>query len=225
LRALPLLLDQAAASPVDAAPAFVSREARQGGPMIHRTTLSIALAAALAALSSSAASADGGKSTFATNLTGYQETTLTLNSPGSGEFAAKVNRDGTAIDWVLSYRDLPTTVLQSHIHFGRPGLTGGIVLFLCTNLGNGPAGAPTPQACPQAPLGGPTVTLSGTLTAADVNPQPNQGIDAGAAGFAEMVAALRNGAAYANVHTMQRPSGEIRGALGKAHDQGDDNGD
>ena len=193
--------------------------------MATRTTISIGIAAAFAAFSASPAFADDGKSTFATNLTGYQETTLTLNSPGSGEFAAKVNRDGTAIQWVLSYRDLPTTVLQSHIHFGRPGLTGGIVLFLCTNLGNGPAGAPTPQACPQAPVGGATVTLSGTLTAADVNPQPGQGIAPGAAGFAAMVAALRNGAAYANVHTEQFKSGEIRGALGKPQDHGDDDND
>lgn len=193
--------------------------------MIARTPLAIAVAAALAAFPSSAAFADGGKSGFATNLTGYQETTLTLNSPGSGEFAAKVNGDGTAIQWVLSYRDLPTTVLQAHIHFGRPGLTGGIVLFLCTNLGNGPAGAPTPQACPPAPVGGPTVTLTGTLTAADVNPQPGQGIAPGTAGFAAIVAALRNGAAYANVHTDQFKSGEIRGALGKPHDQGDDDND
>ena len=190
--------------------------------MIARTTLSVALAAALATFTSPAALADGGQSSFATNLTGYQETTLTLNSPGSGEFAAKVNRDGTAIQWVLSYRDLPTTVLQSHIHFGRPGLTGGIVLFLCTNLGNGPAGAPTPQACPQAPVGGATVTLTGTLTAADVNPQPGQGIAPGEAGFAAIVAALRNGAAYANVHTDQFKTGEIRGALGKAHDHDHD---
>ena len=190
--------------------------------MIARTTLSVAVAAVVAAFTSSAALAEGGKTSFATSLTGYQETTLTLNSPGSGEFAAKVNGDGTQIQWVLSYRDLPTTVLQSHIHFGRPGLTGGIVLFLCTNLGNGPAGAPTPQPCPQAPVGGPTVTLSGTLTAADVNPQPGQGIAPGAAGFAAIVAALRNGAAYANVHTDQFKTGEIRGALGKAHDQDDD---
>ena len=71
-----------------------------------------------------------------------------------------------SIDWVLTYRDLPTVVQQAHIHFGRPALNGGIVLFLCTNLGNGgPAGAPTPQACPPAPPGT-TVTLTGTLTAA-----------------------------------------------------------
>ena len=85
---------------------------------------------------------------------------------------------------------------------------------------NAPAAVPTPQACPPEPA-----TIRGTLTAADVVPVPGQGIDAGAAGFAEIVKAVRNGAAYANVHTVQRPSGEIRGALGKPHDHGDEDDD
>jgi hypothetical protein len=188
--------------------------------MTHRTTVSIALAAAFAALNAAPALAEG-RSSFVTNLTGYQETPVTLNSPGSGEFAAKIGKNGTSIDYVLTYRDLPTNVLQAHIHFGRPALSGGVVLFLCTNLAP-PAGVPTPPACPQAPVGGADATVTGTLTAANVIPVPNQGIHAGATGFAEMVEAIRNGAAYANVHTQERPTGEIRGALGKAHDEQDD---
>jgi len=196
--------------------------------MAHRM-LPIAAALAFATLSS-VASADGGRSSsVSTNLTGYQETPATINSSGSGEFAAKISADGTEIQYVLRYRDLSTNVLQSHIHFGRPALTGGIVLFLCTNL-NPPAGVPTPPACPQAPVGGGTQTVAGTLTAANMlvpnlsSTPASQGIDPGTAGFAEVVKAIRNGAAYANVHTSKVPSGEIRGALGKAHD-GDGNGD
>ena len=197
--------------------------------MAHRM-LPIAAAVALATLTLGA-SADGGKSSsVSTNLTGYQETPATINSSGSGEFAAKISADGTEIQYVLRYRDLSTNVLQSHIHFGRPALTGGIVLFLCTNL-NPPAGVPTPPACPQAPVGGGTQTVTGTLTAANMlvpnlasNPA-SQGIDPGAAGFAEVVKAIRNGAAYANVHTAKVPSGEIRGALGKPHDGDDDDDD
>ena len=195
--------------------------------MAHRM-LSVAAAAVLATCAMSSASADSGKSSFSTTLNGYQETPVTINSTGSGEFAAKINNDGTAIEYVLNYRDLATNVLQSHIHFGRPGLTGGIVLFLCTNL-NPPAGVPVPPACPQAPVGGDTATVTGTLTAANLLVPnvanvalPTQGIDPGAAGFAEIVQAIRNGAAYANVHTSKVPSGEIRGALGKAHDHGSD---
>jgi len=91
--------------------------------MIVRSALSVALIATLAGVTASAAFADdndNGKRSFATNLNGYQETPATINSPGSGEFAAKVSPDQTSIDWVLTYRDLPTNVLQAHIHFGRP---------------------------------------------------------------------------------------------------------
>jgi len=160
-----------------------------------------------------------GDSTFATSLSGYNETPLTLNSPGSGTFVAKISKDESAIAYKLTYSDLPTTVIQAHIHFGRPALNGGIVLFLCNTSGSPPASVPTPPLCPAN-----SGTVSGTLTTADVISVPGQGIETGAAGFAEMIKALRNGSAYANVHTTQRPGGEIRGPLGNLpNDEEEDN--
>jgi hypothetical protein len=200
--------------------------------MTARTRISIAIAA-LAALASASALADGNNkgngngnggndedngTTFATKLVGYEETPLTLNSPGSGSFTATVNAAGTEIQYTLSYTPLTSTITQSHIHFGRPAITGQIVLFLCTNLAP-PTGVPMPQACPPAPA-----TITGTLTAADVIARPTQNIDAGAEGFAEMIKAMRAGAAYANVHTTLFPSGEIRGAMGP-RDRDDDDTD
>ena len=144
------------------------------------------------------------------HLVGYQETPLTINTSASGEFKIKIHSDGSAIDYEETYRDLSSGVLQSHIHFGRPAITGGIVLFLCTNL-TPPAGVPTPQPCPTTN----PATITGTLTAADVIASTNgQGIDPGAAGFAEKIKAIREGAAYVNVHTTNHPSGEIRSRLG-----------
>jgi len=142
-----------------------------------------------------------------TRLSGYQETPQTINTPATGEFTIKVRDGGTAIDYELTYQDLASAPTQAHIHFGRPATTGSIVLFLCTNL-TPPVGVPTPQACPTPPA-----TITGTLTAADVIPSTAQGIDAAAAGLAEMLAAFRAGAAYVNVHTTGHPSGEIRGRL------------
>jgi hypothetical protein len=185
--------------------------------MIHRTTVSLAVIAGLAALSASTAIADGGSRDFATKLIGYEETPLTINSTGSGRFTAQVSKDGQSIAYTLSYRDLSSDVLQAHIHFGRPAITGQIVLFLCTNLGNAPASVPVPQACPPAPA-----TISGTLTAADVIARATQGVDGGAAGLAEMVKAMRAGAAYANVHTVNFMSGEIRGAVKPSDDDDED---
>jgi hypothetical protein len=127
---------------------------------------------------------------------------LTINTAGSGDFTARIHSGGTAIDYELTYRDLSSTVLQSHIHFGRPAITGGIVLFLCTNLGNAPASVPVPQVCPETN----PATISGTLTAANVIAVPGQGIDSGAlGGFAEILKAIRAGAAYVNVHTHDHP--------------------
>ena len=100
--------------------------------MTHRKTLFVAVAAALAAIGSSGAFAHG-EATFGTGLNGYEETPSTLSTPGSGEFAAKISKDGTSIEWQLSYRDLESAVTQAHIHFARPAITGPIVLFLmCT---------------------------------------------------------------------------------------------
>ena len=95
-----------------------------------------------------------------------------------------------------------------------------IVLFLCNTSGSPPATVPTPPACPAR-----SGTVSGTLTAANVIARAQQGVDGGAQGFAEIVRALRNGAVYANVHTATFPGGEIRAALGRAQDRGDENDD
>ena len=71
-----------------------------------------------------------------------------------------------------------------------------IVLFLCTNL-TPPAVVPMPQTCPASPASPASATVTGSLIAADVIARPDQGIEGGAAGFAEIVKALRAGAAYA----------------------------
>ena len=151
--------------------------------------------------------------TVQTDLTGYEETPLTLSTPASAEFKAKIT-EGTRIEYELSYRDTESTVTQAHIHLGRPAITGGIVLFLCTNLGNAPATVPTPQACPSAPA-----TITGALTAADVVTQAAQGVAGGE--FAELVRAIRAGATYVNVHTTGRPGGEVRGQLDHHHHHDD----
>jgi hypothetical protein len=152
-----------------------------------------------------------------THLVGYQETPLTINTAARGDFTATISEDGTSIHYELTWHDLSSNVLQSHIHFGRPAITGGIVLFLCTNL-TLPVGPPAPQACPTTN----PATITGTLTAADVIASSNgQGIESGAAGFAEILNAIRAGAAYVNVHTSSHTGGEIRGRLGP-HRDGDD---
>ena len=59
--------------------------------------------------------------------------------------------------------------------------------------------------------------MSGTITAAQVIGPAGQGIQPGE--FAELVKALRVGAAYANVHTTTFPAGEIRGQISSHGDE------
>ena len=147
-----------------------------------------------------------GSRNWSTTLTGYGEVPAQSTTAG-GTFTATISDDETTISWEMTFA-VPSTT-QSHLHFGQPGANGGISVFLCTNLGNGPAGT---QPCP--PNGG---AISGIWTAADVVGPTTQGIAAGE--LAELIAAIRSGNVYANIHTIAVPAGLVRGQLaaGKGH--------
>jgi CHRD domain-containing protein len=134
-------------------------------------------------------------------LSGYQEVPA-ISSTGSATFTADVAQDGQSVDWQMTYGGIEGNVLQSHIHFGQRSVNGGISVFLCTNLGNGPAGT---QPCPQSG------TISGSFAAADVIGPAAQGITAGQ--YAELIKAIAAGKAYANIHSSIWPGGEIRAQL------------
>jgi hypothetical protein len=137
--------------------------------------------------------------TVHTHLSGYQETPSTISTVAGGDFRAKISADESTVEYELTYDGLEGTVQQAHIHFGAAGLTGGISVFLCTNLGNSPG----TQACPQSG------TITGVFGAANVIGPGGQGIEPGA--LAELIAAIRAGVSYVNVHSTKWPSGEIRG--------------
>lgn len=157
----------------------------------------LALAAAVVAMLSAPALAE----TVHARLDGYQEVPP-VSTAGEGRFVARIDRRDGTITYELSYDGLEGAVTQAHIHFGPPAVAGGISAFLCTNLGNGPAGVP---ACPESG------TVSGTIDAADVIGPVPQGIGPGE--LDELVAAIREGAAYVNVHSSLAPAGEIRGEI------------
>lgn len=138
-------------------------------------------------------------------LTGYQEVPA-VSSIAQGEFQAKISEDETEIQYELTYSDLEADATQSHIHFGQPGVVGGISVWLCSNL----ASPPTPAGTQPCPLRSGTVT--GTITAANVVGPVAQGIAPGE--FAELVRAIRAGATYVNVHSTKFPGGEIRSPIG-----------
>lgn len=140
-------------------------------------------------------------------LNGFEENP-DVSTLAGGKFEATLSDDGTKLAYQLSYGNIEGgNVLQAHIHFAKRAVNGGIVLFLCTNLGNGPVGRTVP-ACPT-----PSGTVTGVLDKDDVVAVASQGIPAGQAGFDEVISAMRAGRAYANVHSQSSPTGEIRAQI------------
>jgi hypothetical protein len=189
----------------------------------RRLKFAVGVAVLAAAAAAGTVAVAGGGNQIREDLIGYQEVPA-ISTTGNGTFKARIDRNGQQISYRLTYADLEGAVQQAHIHIGQRAVNGQIVAFLCSNLGNGPAGTP---ACPPAPG-----TVEGTIEPADVlnttNPPPataGQGIEAGA--FDELVDAIRAGATYANVHSTKWPGGEIRAQLEDDDngDQGDDQGD
>jgi hypothetical protein len=173
--------------------------------------LAVGAAVAYTATSSAADEVDsfGGSVQFV-QLSGFNETPLAISTPSSATFRITINERAEEITYRLSYSEFGTPVTQAHVHFGSPSQTGMISFFLCTNLGNAPAGVVV-QACPAA---GPA-TITGTIKPADVIGPAAQGIAAGE--FAEIVKAIKAGFAYVNVHTTQFAPGEVRAQLGHQH--------
>ena len=141
-----------------------------------------------------------------TDLIGFREVPA-ISTEGGGTFRARMV-DDDSFTFRLTYDDLESPITQSHIHFGQRRVSGGISVFLCSNLGNGPAGT---APCPGTTSG----EVTGTITAAQVIGPVPQGITAGE--FDELLDAIRAGVAYVNVHTSTFPAGEIRGQLPKRH--------
>jgi CHRD domain len=156
-----------------------------------------------AALLVSPAWADNDDSSFKAKLEGYQEVPA-VSSTGSGKFKAQLMADGS-LHYELSYQGLVGTPFMSHIHLGQKHTNGGIMLWLCGNAPDATPPADTP-ACPV-----PGGTISGVLTSAQVVGPAGQLITAGE--FAEVLNAMKQQAAYVNVHTTSVRSGEIRGQI------------
>jgi len=150
-------------------------------------------------------------------LVGFQEVPA-ISTPGSGRFEAELSADGQSLTWMLTYADLKGNAGESgavtgaHLHLGQRSVVGGVAIHLCG--GGGGTGA-----CPAPPA-----SLTGTATAASVVGPAGQGLDAGQ--LADLIAAMRAGVTYVNVHTTRFPGGEIRGQVrahrGDGHDEDDD---
>jgi hypothetical protein len=170
----------------------------------------LAIAAAAVIISTATVMASGpGSSRWSARLVGYEEVPA-ISTSARGSFSATIAKDGMSFDYELTYGGLTGGVTQSHIHFGQKSVNGGISVFFCSNLGNGPVGT---QACPAG-----SATVTGHVTAANVIGPAGQGIAAGE--WNELIGAIRAGVTYVNVHSATYPGGEIRGQLHRSFGRG-----
>jgi hypothetical protein len=130
-----------------------------------------------------------------------------INSPGQASFRMEISSSGD-INFTLTFSGLSAPLLVSHLHFAPTKVAGGVMINLC--------GTPGIQACPVGPSG----TITGTITAANVATIANQGIDAG--DLTSALEAVREGNSYANMHTTRFPGGEIRGQVKRGKGNSDE---
>jgi hypothetical protein len=162
---------------------------------------------------------------FSATLSGYNEVHFistpalvalrgAVSTPAQGRFTAQIDDRGEVIRYELSYEGLTGAVAQAHIHFGQRHTVGAIVAWLCQGTVEAPESVR--ELTPTCPQQG---TVEGTITPDQVLEAVGQGLAAG--DFEALVAAIRAGTAYANVHSTTFGPGEIRGQI--QHDRGHDN--
>ena len=164
--------------------------------MRRRTVMLVIAVAGVALLVASLGMANGGKKNLrAGDLNGYEENP-DISTVATGSFKVTIDDHAQTLAYELSYSGLEGTVTQSHIHFGKRAVNGGVSVFLCgTAVSPGPAGTPT---CPA------DGTVSRTVTAADIIGPTATGNRAGELRGARGGAPLRCG-------VRERPLDEVAG--------------
>jgi hypothetical protein len=140
------------------------------------------------------------------HLTGAQEVPA-RDTQGQGQAIFHLSNDGTSLDYTVIASNIDN-VFMAHIHRQVPGMNGPIVVWLA------PSTAPVPGPFASGRTDG--VLAEGTITAANIAPTAPAGYT-----FEQLVADMRSGTAYVNVHTSDGvdppntgpgdfPGGEIR---------------
>jgi hypothetical protein len=127
---------------------------------------------------------------FTATLSGSNEVPPVTTTEATGTATFTVN--GAQIEYTVDVIGIENAT-QAHIHTGREGQNGPVRLNLCGT------GAPQPPC-----VSGTGVLATGTNGTTVGDPPIT---------FDELVEAIRNDSAYANVHTTQNPGGEIRGQI------------
>jgi hypothetical protein len=144
------------------------------------------LAAVAASAVVAAPALAGGNNEFEADLdSGAEVPRNTSEADGEAEFT--ISRTGRSISYKLEAEDLSGRAQAAHVHLGRPGQAGPVLLTIC--------GRPC------------TLPRSGRLTARRFSKA------AGVPNFRTAVRRLRAGRTYVNIHTAKYKAGEIRGQI------------
>lgn len=142
------------------------------------------------------------------DLTGLEEVPV-VNTVATGKFRARISPDEQSIEYRLSYSGLQGTVSQAHIHIAQPSVNGSIVIWLCQTATNPSPVLTTAHTCNPG-----SDDFTGTITADDVIAGGTASQQLNAKDLTSIIALIRAGAAYANVHTLPNSTGgEIRGQI------------
>jgi hypothetical protein len=127
-----------------------------------------------------------------------------VNTDARGRAVFKLNKNNAQLRYDVFGRDDDGDidgVVSIDIHCGASGVNGPSVVFL---FGPDPSGA--------SPMK--RILAGGTVTPADVMPVPDSPeCPGGIANFDELIAKMRAGQTYVDVHTLDHPAGEIRGQI------------
>lgn len=142
---------------------------------------------------------------LAAELQGSQEVPA-VQTDARGVATFHLNKAGTELHYRVHVANIDN-VLMAHIHVAPPGVNGPIVVWLYPP-------APPPSLIPGESRG---LLARGTITDANlVGPLADMTL-------ADLLAEMRAGNTYVNVHTQQNPGGEIRGQIfvaGAPHQNG-----
>lgn len=139
---------------------------------------------------------------FRAHLSGEGEIPA-VDTQAQGQAIFQLSKDGSALSFKLIAANIED-IAQAHIHCGASDVNGPVVVFLY------PDGPPA-QLIPGRFDG---VLAQGTRTNANIIPRPDSAAcPGGVANFDDLIAKIRSGDAYVNVHTLENPGGEIRGQI------------
>jgi hypothetical protein len=139
-----------------------------------------------------------GTQIYTAQLSGYQEVPpVQTNASATADFRIPLSAISTpqaAIEYTVNGTDIGNVVTAAHIHMGKMGENGDIVVTLCKA-----------ETCSSD--GGGALSLEGTFNATNLEgPMAGKQIE-------DLANNMTNGETYVNVHTQQHPNGEIRGQI------------